>query len=97
MLTLEEARALVVDAISQPARPDNPFGLDDGLTIEKPWGWVFFYNSQRYLETRDDQYQLFGNAPFIVNKLTGEIRGTGTAKPIEFYISEYEATLDWCD
>ncbi len=93
MPTFDEARALVIEAIARLAPPDDPYGLDEGATIEKPWGWVFFYNSQRYLETQDTQHHLFGNAPFIVNRVTGEILETGTAEEIEFYIAEYEASL----
>ena len=33
---------------------------------------------------------LVGNAPYIVNKYTGEVIETGTAYPIEEYIEEYE-------
>lgn len=93
LLTFDEARALVVDAIAELALPDEPCGLDEGATIERPWGWVFFYNSQRYLDTQDEEHQLFGNAPYLVNRTTGEILETGTAEDIDFYIAEYEASL----
>jgi hypothetical protein len=62
----------------------------DDATIEKPWGWVFFYDSRRFLETGDDSSRLFGNAPIIVNATTGIASDTGTAYPVEHYISEYE-------
>ncbi len=35
---------------------------------------------------------LFGNAAYIVNKETGIVE-TGTARPIDHYIEEYEARL----
>ena len=62
--------------------------LIDSETIEKPFGWVFFYNSQKYLETGELREMLAGNAPFIVDKSNGEIQETGTAKPIDEYISD---------
>jgi hypothetical protein len=62
-------------------------------TIEKEWGWVFFYQSREYLETADFSYMLVGNAPYIVNRNTGEIVITGTAYPVEHYIQEYELNL----
>jgi hypothetical protein len=34
-----------------------------------------------------------GNAPYIVNKNTGEIIEAGTAYDIEYYIKEYESKL----
>ncbi len=59
-------------------------------TLEKPFGWVFFYNSKDYLETGGFKYMLAGNAPFIVDKNNGCVHLTGTAKPIEGYISDFE-------
>jgi hypothetical protein len=61
-------------------------------TIDKPYGWVFFYNSREWLATKDSKWALGGNAPIIVG-IDGEIRVTGTAHPVEHYLSEYEATL----
>jgi hypothetical protein len=37
---------------------------------------------------------LVGNAPLIVNRLTGDVIVTGTAEPIDIYISRYEASLN---
>ena len=93
MLSKEEAGALVVAELERPAKygnPDDPTDLViiDESTIEKDWGWVFFYTSERYLKTRDTRYALAGNAPYIVNRHTGELRVTGTAQPIEYYIAE---------
>lgn len=62
-------------------------------TIEKPWGWVFFYQSKAYIESGDFRDSLCGNAPIIVNCNTGVLTYTGTANDIEHYIKEYEATL----
>jgi hypothetical protein len=62
----------------------------DSATIEKPWGWVFFYESRRFLETGDDSSRLLGNAPIIVNAESGIAADTGTAHPVEHYIAEYE-------
>ena len=98
MLTREEARALVVAELERPpkynyANTPKDVVVVDKLTIERSWGWVFFYNTQRYLETRNFRDALAGNAPFIVNRYTGELRVTGTAHPIEHYIAEYKRSL----
>ena len=98
MLTKEDARALVIAEIERPS-PDQHASdptdtvIVDEHTIEKEWGWVFFYNSDRYLKTREVRYALAGNAPYIVNRRTGDVRVTGTAHPIEHYIAEYEREL----
>lgn len=53
-------------------------------------GWFFCFQSREYLETGDFSAQLAGNAPFIVDKDTGEIYELGTAYPIETYLQDYE-------
>jgi hypothetical protein len=99
MLTKSEARALVVAELGRQqergyASAPKDLVVVDEATIERPWGWVFFYNSKRFLETRDFLHALAGNAPpFIVNRHTGEMRATGTAYRTEHYIAEYERSL----
>lgn len=58
-------------------------------TIEFEGGWVFFYNSKKFLETGAIRDTLAGNAPIIVGKAEGSIQVTGTAYPIEHYIRAY--------
>jgi hypothetical protein len=58
MLTKEQARELVVAEIERPpkynyASTPRDLVVVDEHTIERAWGWVFFYNSARYLETRE--------------------------------------------
>ena len=54
---------------------------------QKPYGWVFFYSA-----TGDEP--VAGNAPIIVNRFTGAIHVTGTARPLEDYLAEYEESLN---
>ena len=58
----------------------------------KPYGWIFHYQSKNY-NPDDDKTHLEGNCPIIVDRVDGEIRGTGTAHALEHYLREYEATL----
>ena len=62
-------------------------------TIAKPYGWIFFYQSIEFLESGAISAMLGGNAPIIVNRNTNELHVTGTAKPPEDYIEEYEKSL----
>jgi hypothetical protein len=62
-------------------------------TLDRPYGWVFFYQSREYLRTGDYADAFAGNSPIIVNRVTGECTETGTAYPIEQYLHEYEASL----
>lgn len=96
MLTKETAREKIETKINEPDPywPDKPVMLvDDEQTIEKQWGWVFFYNTAEYLTSGNMDDDLLGNAPYIVNKNTGEIVKTGTAYEIDHYIREYESKL----
>lgn len=96
MLTREKAREAVELKINEPdpSWQDKPkLVVVDEQTIEKEWGWVFFYNSINFLESGDSIDALAGNAPYIVNKSTGEISVTGTAYEIEYYIKQYESEL----
>jgi len=68
----------------------EPLGLANSETLEKDFGWVFFYNSKDYIETGNFRSMLAGNAPFIVDRNSGEVHVTGTAKPVEDYITDYE-------
>jgi len=66
----------------------------DEDTIEKDFGWIFFYQSKKFLETENFSYHLAGNAPYIVNRFDGSFQITGTANEIEYYINDYEKSLE---
>lgn len=77
-----------------PQLPDGDvLVICDEATIERPFGWVFFYDSKRHLETGDFRHALAGNAPLIVNRHTGALVPTGTAREVHEYIAEYESQL----
>jgi hypothetical protein len=91
LISREEARSLVEAIIAETELPGGDAAIIvDNATIEKDWGWVFFYQSRQFLDTGDFSSRLLGNAPIIVNGRTGVAAHTGTAYPIEHYITEYE-------
>jgi len=53
------------------------------------FGWIFYYNSVKYIKTGDFRYALGGNAPLIINKHTNELIETGTARETSFYVNHY--------
>jgi hypothetical protein len=63
------------------------------LTVAKPYGWIFFYHSKEFLDDGTESAFLVGTAPIIVDRNSCELRLTGTAKPLEHYLAEYEKTL----
>lgn len=92
MISKEEARRLVVEYIGRPdwlPQEDDWIVLDEA-TIEKPWGWVFFHSSKMWRETGEIKYAVAGNAPLIVERESGRVIITGTARTAEHYIENYE-------
>jgi len=99
------ARRLVLAEINKPGLADPapdcgwpmPVSMEclilDEHTIEREWGWVFFYQSREFVETGEARTMLSGNAPIIVCRHDGTLRHTGTALPVEKYIEEYEVEL----
>ena len=94
-MNIENAKKLVELEIVNENRQNGSVEcviLED-KTIEKCWGWVFFYQSKAYIESGDFRDMLGGNAPIIVNRESGELVHTGTAQDINYYIDEYESKL----
>jgi hypothetical protein len=56
---------------------------------EHDFGWLYFYDSSRHVESGDVRDALVGNAPLIVDKGDGNLYITGTAQPIGHYLEEY--------
>jgi hypothetical protein len=92
MLTYKKAEKLArtwVDLVT-----DGTDAIQPELTMSRPYGWIFFYQSKDCLDNPNDPSRmLFGNAPIIIDRMTGELTVTGTGKPIKEYLADYEATL----
>ena len=91
MLTKEKAREMVmreIEMLPHGLGPDGVVVLDEH-TIERPWGWVFFYQSRRWREMGDENFFLLGNVPYIVNRHDGSIHAISAADPA----AEYERML----
>ena len=85
-----EARRLVEIYLAEvPRKSPNELSVMDEHTIETDFGWVFFWNSKKYLQTGDLAHALAGNAPLIVDRRDGSLHETSTAKPVEDCIDEY--------
>jgi hypothetical protein len=93
-VTRDQARALVLERVRAfgPLHAGDEYIVVDEATIEKPWGWVFFHTSRKWKETGDICYAVAGNSPILVEKATGRLLTTGTARNVEYYIENYERT-----
>ena len=86
----QEARRLVDQYLSgMRTSPPTELAILPEHTIETDFGWVFFWNSRRYVETADFQYALAGNGPLIVDRRDGSIHPTSAAETIEDSIERY--------
>ena len=83
-----------VAALPVELSDDDKLVVLDEHTIERAWGWVFFYTSRLWNETGDFKYALAGNAPLLLERETGRLLVLGTALPVENYIAAYEQSGD---
>jgi Immunity protein 35 len=83
------------------APPEDRPALLTEHTQERPWGWVFFYNNERYRQTRDFRDQWVGPGPIFFNRETGEVRQFGSGCNLADELYDYEMELAagggrWC-
>lgn len=63
-------------------------------TIAKPYGWVFFYQSRRWIETRRTADAIIGGGPIFVNRFNIDVRHvTGAGTDLEQWLKAYESAL----
>jgi hypothetical protein len=90
MLTKPEALKLVREEVEKESIAAGiELGVMDEFTVEFEYGWMFSYQSMDYIRTQDVYYLVGGNAPYIVDKFTGQIHTTGTRHDKQFYIEKY--------
>ena len=65
----------------------------DDSTIARPYGWIFFYQSKRFLETGEFGDQIAGNGPILVDRINFNLKTFGTARRIDEYLTEFEKTI----
>lgn len=89
-LTKAEAEEMACNYLKSLEGFDAPEMVVLGAaTLEREFGWVFFYQSKRYVETGHISYMLAGNVPLVVTKSDGRLHQTGTAYPIEHYLQRF--------
>jgi hypothetical protein len=94
VITREEAKQKVLELL-QSRRVGGDEGIDviESKTIEKPYGWAFFYNSRRFIETGDIMHSLVGGGPVVVVASTGEVHELGSSRPAFREIADLEKKL----
>jgi len=93
MVTREQARGLAENELRQLyGESAESLAIDDRATREEAFGWVFFYETKKYLNDGDPDGRLIGNAPIVVDR-DGELHMTGTGEPLEYYLEQIRAKL----
>ncbi len=107
-MEIEEAIEIVEEHLSEEAAEINDFGsalpgyvnrnvklqILPEFTEEHDFGWVFYYDTTKYIERGDSSECLVGNAPLIVNRESGQLIATGTARETSYYVNNYIKTGD---
>lgn len=62
----------------------------DEHTIERPYGWVFFYDSHRHQKTGAFSDAIAGNVPVVVTRESGEVHALSPGLPLEEALTEFE-------
>lgn len=69
---------------------EHDFVIIENKTVERPFGWVFFYATRQFLKTGDRNYLVPGSAPLVVHRADGSTEYIGTSVPPARAIEIYE-------
>lgn len=93
MITYEQAHKIAADYLRRDCEREGiELAIVEEATIEKPYGWIFWYQSKKYVETRQVMAAIIGTPPFIVEKEDGEITFLRGRPNIDFP-SDWELSL----
>lgn len=89
MLTKDQAIS-AVNAELRRMNVTDTLEVVDSKTIEKSFGWIFFYNSKKFVLSGLAVDKIAGNGPVFVNKYNRDIKFFGSTPPLEEIIQTYE-------
>ena len=88
MIQIEEAKEIALKYINE-INTNISLSIMEEETISFEYGWMFFYQSTKFIETGDEKHLVGGNAPLIVDKINQSIHVTGTRLSDSDYIEKY--------
>lgn len=90
-MTYSEAKTKLLDILrSRFVGGDGGVVILDEWTVVKPYGWILYYNSRKFVESGDMLESLVGHGPVIVASATGEVVETGSRLPGGVQIKSFE-------
>ena len=94
MIDINVAKLLALKAANEYYESaDDEMIILEQETIEKPYGWVFFFGSRKFAETGDLAFTVGGNSPVVVLKGDGSLHYLGTAYMPDKALAELEHRL----
>jgi hypothetical protein len=93
MIDLNLAKEIALKHINsnyQMQKKEDEISIVDDLTVEREWGWIFIYQSQRWIETRNRRYQVLGLCPIVIEKNDGSLHYLDEGINMEECIKKYE-------
>lgn len=92
MFSRENAEKRVAELLNADYHADDDcLVILSELTIEKDYGWIFFYQSRKYLETGEFSHILAGNGPVVFESESGAVHHLGSHKHPDELIRNFEA------
>lgn len=82
---LEIARAEIATL-----KPGTEFVILSDKTLERTFGWVFFYTTQQYRQTGNPSFAVPGAGPLIVLRADGSTQFLSTSVPPAVAVEEFE-------
>lgn len=91
MLSFEKCKVIASERLTalmpSAALYDEPVHSGD-------YGWVFSWQSKKYMRTNDLEDAFIGNSPILVDKRKGDALVLGSGLPAEIYVENYLACGD---
>lgn len=93
MISKEEGQKIAMVVIGQLAQKSGlDFVIIEKSVIERPFAWVFPFNTRAYAETGDFRQAALGSGPVVVNRQSG-VAILAPSMPIAIFLEQYEAEL----
>jgi Immunity protein 35 len=94
MIDFKKAREIAFEHIKSHYQrftiDKDEIDIVDDMMIEKEWGWIFVYQSKRWINTRNRSYKILGFCPVVVEKIDGSLRYLDEGISAEECILKYE-------
>jgi hypothetical protein len=94
MLNLESAKKEIQDHLNLKYETENDaLVIREDYIVHKEYGWIFSYESKKYLETGEIRYRRVGNFPLLIFKDSGKIYSVDSVKHLEKIVQEHQSYL----